>query len=958
LFGTGIEFDGLDLNFYLTALADSSAHPRNAQDKYRILTQLTDSGVGRTDVRVREPLGFAKLEVDINSNITTHSDKVEATQTATLNTSNTDNEKPGYWGLKVEPALAFKAGTTPQPPETTATWIDAVLNENAANPQSANLGWLKFPKSGVTYQPFQEPFAWFFDQAADGYVAAWDRAKFSEFDINSSAHMLSHADTVLYRFLPNGKPNPISLAPFIPRLALADRRAPGKLLYDLDFQHSSINIKLEKLNDDGTTPELVFDKQSLVPTGIRLNHPRNKFAESLSAGGVHITDVPQLVFGATDNVLYHRFTESGRYRLTTTGILSSINGPNQALNQTIEFIVADRGITPLLSQLPMMPILIGTEPMLSLHTIPPRPVDINLTWKHSASAEQTITGKANMYGFWKNPTALSQAQTEGEYRLDLSLFYRDADGVLYASSRSMASVITEPESPAASTKVRGQRFFDNVCEKEGLTQKDCTNRDQSRRHNLTWFKQGNVSVSGDPAPYIVSDGHAYNTFHGGDILWIQEDHAAIMTASIEQLPSEFDAATIDCGIHKEKDENGNEIGESARFFDTQKPEIPMMTCWNPSPTLISTVEKNYDQTNGGFRTYAYTGSERYHIRVREAIGDRHAPGYWRFDDSYGAQRGVGASGDHPDELKAQFVGLVVEKFDGSKSYAASASAFVLTGDENTNAELNDSRVQPPFTDDALLVFNGQDKDAVLWPSSIIPGDIIEQGSQLAYTGQMLPPTDVSLNIQVTAPDQTVLSSLIKANRIGYLRSQDPITFNQPGVWKIKPTVDVSQATRSDGAPDAANIKANINPNPLLSVHDDYYVFVVPAGTAKLPLKLSNPAAWGNSAKPGPWLAIDSEDNPAFHLIADQSKMPGANITALHHVAFMDGWILQQGSSATPSVEINLHELKKTFRTLDAAGSNYTDLIRITLLAEGTDKDGQPTYWFRNITLHGQEMLLD
>jgi hypothetical protein len=80
--------------------------------------------------------------------------------------------------------------------------------------------------------------------------------------------------------------------------------------------------------------------------------------------------------------------------------------------------------------------------------------------------------------------------------------------------------------------------------------------------------------------------------------------------------------------------------------------------------------------------------------VREIISDDDVgTGYWRFNDMYAFQPGMGANGDLPNDFKFQFGGAVFrDTTQELNRYGIYGSLWVMLADNDRKG----SRVFPPF----------------------------------------------------------------------------------------------------------------------------------------------------------------------------------------------------------------------------------------------------------------------
>ena len=104
--------------------------------------------------------------------------------------------------------------------------------------------------------------------------------------------------------------------------------------------------------------------------------------------------------------------------------------------------------------------------------------------------------------------------------------------------------------------------------------------------------------------------------------------------------------------------------------------------------------------------YSYRSVQRPLVRVREEIGEEAIPNpYWRFDDRYANQIGVGFHGDLPGEFKFQYGAAVLHGSALDQAhYAIYGSLFVLVSDDD------------PMGYAHLSAVSGQRRRAERWPA--------------------------------------------------------------------------------------------------------------------------------------------------------------------------------------------------------------------------------------------------
>ena len=216
------------------------------------------------------------------------------------------------------------------------------------------------------------------------------------------------------------------------------------------------------------------------------------------------------------------------------------------------------------------------------------------------------------------------------------------------------------------------------------------------------------------------------------------------------------------------------------------------------------------------------------MRVREEVGtDGGKSPYWRFDDQYLAQRGMGAEGDLRKDIKWMFGAAVFKRPDlGIGEVAIYGSLWVQIHDDDPIG----SRVFPPFQGAAggpsggpIMTLEGQEIDLFLMPTAVRPGTILEVGDRFVFAGQVGPPLASKVTVRVTSPGGRVRTISGRANSIGYF--SDPagdFVVDEPGVW----TVDVE--VLHDGLTSAGPVEPPYPTGGVLGSADGrFQVYVVP-----------------------------------------------------------------------------------------------------------------------------------
>jgi hypothetical protein len=811
--------------------------------------------------------------------------------------------------------LTFNLGLADSTLEaTTITGTQTLVEESDNNT-------MLLPISIGTVDPAKEPLVFFLDANPDGYVGIYDQTTFEDFGINYMTHLATKGVQVLTRYRPDGRLKQYNFAPFIPRMSVADRRTPSVNLMAIDALKSELSIVL-------TTPSLTtINLPSVFGSYLRNVHNKNINLQSRSAGGVHMTDVLQMVLNDSAGDYIRSFSESGEYSMAVMGTLVTLEGKSIRVDQNMSFLVADYLVTAHYSTLPMMPLQSGDfiRPMVTLMPAIPASVDINITYAPNSTSPTVtrFTGTANHSGVFVASTEMDFAQA-GEYRVDIQVNHTDSNGHYYAGSRSFASVVADT---APSVTAHGKRGIDNMAD---------LSIDANR-----WFSRDGLGTSDN---YVVGTAHVLAPYEHGDVEWVEEDVAGVVRASLAYNAT-LDGASASC-----------ELAELSAWSTTS--ELDISDCVNRTfgrPIINATPDT-------GFTAHSYNAVERFSIRVRESIGDNNAHGYWRFNDEYGHQRGVGTIGDKPDELKFQYIGTVVKDHVNTMNhYSSQATLFVLTAADGRAA--TDTRVFPPFNGHGIqpgggpiIKLGARDVEAFVWPTTLVPGSTITEGDVVPFYGQIAPTLPLKIDLTITKPDLTTSTVTATANKNGFVRSSD-ITFDQAGLYTIKPTLTYASGESTSAGGLTSDIVVT---DALLGVNNSYHLYVSPVVRQQLPMNitLSN-----NPATPE---TLDLASNPVFRVMSDSTTSALTNVT-LHVTAFMDGWIIDQATSSGSSIadvsyQLDLSTLEQTFNTIDVGdgetsrSNTYTDLIRVSFMLQGVDENSTTQTFVRTFTLDGENVL--
>ncbi|MEK6374266.1 MAG: hypothetical protein AABO58_16385 [Acidobacteriota bacterium] len=428
--------------------------------------------------------------------------------------------------------------------------------------------------------------------------------------------------------------------------------------------------------------------------------------------------------------------------------------------------------------------------------------------------------------------------------------------------------------------------------------------DSQRENRQAWFFRTQTGET-------FGRGHVQVPFHSGDVMWMEDGDAAVPNISFQDLQGTVVPILnrYCCGP-----KGDDAAGETPPFSANLAPRLDVHL--SPGdPDIVG---------------YSYAAVERPMVRIREIVGEQGvtAP-YWRFNDLYGLQRGTGNKGDLPNDFKFQFGGVVLRgSAIGEPLYAIYASLFVLVPTPDPGGG---TRIFPPFRSDGgpLFTLKGKPVDLFFHPTAVRPGTILVQGDTASFAGYSAPTLPSKIAIDVTSPSGRVRTIKGQANKIGYFH--DPgydFAADEPGVWRAK------VAIAFDGATSAGQLTA-----PFPSAETTFNFYVVRGDAAQLSVAAPAPGAGQpGAAAPTQFIVIPP---------------PGLNDLQLAYTATMPGFVLEEGTTATPAYIYDGQRLAADFPNLEPG----VDAITISLLLSGTDTAGKRQHLARQVVLQGDELQM-
>jgi hypothetical protein len=360
--------------------------------------------------------------------------------------------------------------------------------------------------------------------------------------------------------------------------------------------------------------------------------------------------------------------------------------------------------------------------------------------------------------------------------------------------------------------------------------------------------------------------------------------------------------------------------------------------------------------------YSYQYSERPGVRVREDVTEsgHQGSGYWRFDDLYDYQLGVGMEGDLPNDVKYQYVGVVFRDLEsGHSEYLGQGTGWVHLPDDDPAG----SRVMPPFAGPGnggwtteggpILTLKGEEVHIFILPTGVRPGAVLEVGDTFRFAGHIMPTLDSQVAVTVTAPGGSLHFVDGRANSVGYFYDpDDDFVVDEPGLWAVDVRV------WHDGLCSGGS---TIPPYPLGDVLGSehgpwsggrYWVYVVPGDAPRLDV----------SAPTAGFLSFDGEVTP----IDVTGPVPaGLSRVTVDYTIGMPGFILAHGqvvpSGNTYRITFDPVTLHDDFPNLDLVGRDehgpgLADTFAIGLLLRGQSGD-DTVYRANTITIQGEQVFV-
>jgi hypothetical protein len=339
--------------------------------------------------------------------------------------------------------------------------------------------------------------------------------------------------------------------------------------------------------------------------------------------------------------------------------------------------------------------------------------------------------------------------------------------------------------------------------------------------------------------------------------------------------------------------------------------------------------------------------------VREILSeDNMGTAYWRFNDTYGYQIGESAEGDLPGDIKWEFGGAVfrvLDQVNPINEYAIYSSLWVLL--PHGCDAYGCARVTPPFQDATgasinggpIMTLQGKDIDMLFLPKGVRPGDVLELGDTIAFSGHVGPPLDSRVSVTITAPSGAKHIRTWHANKIGWL--YDPsfdFLANEMGRWTVEVAVKHDRPYVGNGVTPLTH-----NTGTVLGTNGQYEFYVVQPSSSRL---------FVYSPRPGfiKW--------PTGHVEPNVIRgIAPAGTTAVRYTIHDKGVVIQQGSvapnaSGAFTVTYDAEALHSVFPFISLTAhegkwEGLSDEVEINLLSIGGEVRAN------TVTLIGEEVFI-
>jgi hypothetical protein len=648
---------------------------------------------------------------------------------------------------------------------------------------------------------------------------------------------------------------------------------------------------------------------------VSFRSPAKSTGQLIDQGGQHATNIAQL--RTMHPQFDFQFDEYGKHTINVSMNINDMWGTMWTGTGTFEVWVA-RPLVVDTTVFPGMSFQQGDSLNTGVTVSPAGPADVEYKYMIAPDSIRenrttaTVSGRANRFGQFQDQGI--SLDTAGEYRVDVMASYFDDLGVLWMGSRTWGGVVARPNPPIVA---HGKRVTDH-----------------SPEIGPRWFTRVGLGES-------EGDNHIPAPYSSGDIQWVHEGDAAVPNASFQDLVGDFE------DIFRNR---LNMLGAGPGNLEEQiaASEIPLISGG------LNEVEVHMNPELTDLWSYSYRTSQRPLVRVRELISESNISPYWRFDEQYHRQVGVGLDGDRLNEIKFQYIGVVIRGDAVDRpEYAIHGSLFVLVPGPG-EGEVG-TRTFPPFQGNGggpsggpIITHKGKEIDILINLRAARPGSIYEVGDTFSLAGAIGPTLPGKISYTVTAPDGTETVFSGQANPVGYYyQPADDFVLSKPGKY----TVDLNVIF--DGQTSAGQVSEPYPSGDVLgSDNGRFYFYVVDKDSPRLANNLSRESLFEPQ--------VNYEFPHARHFIKEIVTGLPAGYTAIeaHVTTMMPGTILESKAlniTGPLNYTLDVSTLGGEVPNLDWE-NGLADLLTTSIFVKARDLGGNPVYMGRVINFHGAQIF--
>lgn len=681
---------------------------------------------------------------------------------------------------------------------------------------------------------------------------------------------------ILPPFDRDGEPIVYPLEPYLPNLMPNDYAHTGAPMVPFLFPGGRMTGRV--LRPDG----VVEDLGSVAILQNRLSTDELDERSRFGAGSpLDMYRLTSLNTGFTD----YAFLVYGDYTLELTASLQDIWGNAYSGGGSYAVTVAEP-LTLLPAMLPGTPLQVGDYFTPGLHLLPGLPAEVTVTLRTfpldgSTGLTRQIKGQANPEGLFMGEGIL--IESPGEYVVDYEVRFTDSESRLWAGSLRGAGVIAAVDNSLLAHGARGLEVVTTEAP--------------------AWFSSSRL-LSGINEEAV----RLQFPYFSGDVAWLPAGQQAQLNPAI----------TL-------QDRSGD--------------YVQWLIANNAQPSVLESLgaggEVPLVYTPAG-QTYNYVSITGPTVTARQFVQGAQDGGLdnsFFTDEVFNRQAGVGISGALPGDYFFLFGGAILR--DTATNLAGSAIYASLAVIEN-DSDPRGARVFPPYRGQAggayggpLMTIRGEPVDIFFLPTAARPGDVLTVGDTLVFAGQLGPTLASEVAVKVTSPSGIVRQFGGLANAVGYFHNPiNDLTVDEPGVWTVSVRVQHTGETSAgivEPPPPVGSVPGAIN--------SQYAIYVVPSNVEALP--------W-NGERAEVNIAPGQLFNFNFTFPSDWAD------TSVHYTVMTPGVILESGelrvTGRSATWQYNPVRLSADFPNLERGnsgeGAYAADLVRLSLLAEGTDANGQ------------------